>query len=224
AGASEPMQAIPIELRASATTEATAAPATATTTEESSEPAATTAAPAEPTIFEIQQEGSEVSYIIDEVLRGSPTTVIGTSNQVAGQIAVNPADPGSTQVGVIQINARTFATDQDRRDNAVRNFILNTDQFEFITFTPTSLVGLPESAAVGESYAFQIVGDLTIRDTTREVTWDVTVTPVGEGRLEGSATTSINRADWGLTIPNVPFVANVSEAIQLEIDFVATAL
>ncbi len=184
------------------------------------------AAPAEasaPIIFEIEQESSQARYVIDEVLRGNPVTVVGSTNQVAGQIVVNPADPGATQLGTIQINARTFATDEARRDTAVRNRILLTDQYEYITFTPTLLVGLPESASAGQPYSFQVVGGLTIRDQTREVTWDVTVTPVSESRLEGSAMTTIAYADWGLGIPQVPFVAGVSEQVRLELDFVATA-
>jgi polyisoprenoid-binding protein YceI len=217
----------------SPTTEENAPAATATTEEAAPTEAAPAeasptveAAPAEasaPIIFEIEQESSQARYVIDEVLRGNPVTVVGSTNQVAGQIAVNPADPGATQLGTIQINARTFATDEDRRDTAVRNRILLTDQYEYITFTPTSLVGLPESASAGQPYSFQVVGGLTIRDQTREVTWDVTVTPVSESRLEGSAMTTIAYADWALSIPQVPFVAGVSEQVRLELDFVATA-
>jgi hypothetical protein len=35
--------------------------------------------------------------------------------------------------------------------------------------------------------------------------------------------TTIAYADWGLGIPQVPFVAGVSEQVRLELDFVATA-
>jgi hypothetical protein len=35
------------------------------------------------------------------------------------------------------------------------------------------------------------------------------------------ASTTIQRGDFGLTIPNVPFVANVGEEVLLELDFVA---
>jgi hypothetical protein len=34
----------------------------------------------------------------------------------------------------------------------------------------------------------------------------------------------VNRGDFGLTIPNVPIVANVSEQVTLDIVFVATAV
>ena len=196
------------------------------------EPAVETAPPSEPTpaaeakepiIFEIQQEGSQARYVIDEVLRGVPTTVVGSTNQVAGQIAVDPANR-IAQVGTILINARTFVTDESRRDNAVQNRILLTDQYEYITFAPTAIAGLPDSASVGESYTLQVTGDLTIRDVTRPVTFDVTVTALSESQLEGSARATIRYADWGISIPQVPFVASVSDEVQLELDFVAGAI
>ncbi|HYN89054.1 MAG TPA: YceI family protein, partial [Ardenticatenaceae bacterium] len=196
------------------------------------EPAVETVPPAEPTpaaeaqepiIFEIQQEGSQARYVIDEVLRGAPTTVVGSTNQVAGQIAVDPANR-TAQVGTILINARTFATDESRRDNAVQNRILLTNQYEYITFAPTAIAGLPDSAGVGESYTFRVTGDLTIRDVTRPVTFDVTVTALSESQLEGSARAAIRYADWGISIPQVPFVASVADEVQLELDFVAGAV
>ncbi|HEX5692906.1 MAG TPA: YceI family protein, partial [Roseiflexaceae bacterium] len=127
-----------------------------------------------------------------------------------------------SQVGVIQINARTLTTDSEFRNRAIKNQILNTDAYEFITFTPKQLMGLPESSAIGESYTFQIVGDLTIRDVTQQVTFDVTATPVSDARLEGTAQTTINYADYGISIPQVRQVASVDPQVRLELDFVAS--
>ncbi len=195
----------------------------ATSTEEAAAPTEAAAEAAAPTVFEIQQGASQARYIIDEVLRGNPVTVVGSTDQVAGQIAVDPSNPSATQLGTIQVNARTFATDESRRDSAVQNRILLTNEYEYITFEPTALVGLPESGAVGQSYTFQIVGNLTIRDQSHEVTWDATVTPVSATTLQGSASTTIAYAEWGVSIPSVPFVANVGDQVRLELDFTATA-
>lgn len=175
----------------------------------------------EPTLFEIVQAESEVRFIIDEVLRGEPQTVIGVTDQVAGEILIDPADPGSSQVGAILVNARTLATDDNRRNRTIGNQILDTGRFEFITFNPTKISGLPDSAGLGDNITFEIIGDLTIRDVTNEVTFQVTVVPVSGERLEGTASTTVQRADFGLVIPDVPFIANVGEEVGLEIDFVA---
>ena len=181
----------------------------------------TAASAAGPIVAQIVQEESEARFVIDEVLNNAPKTVVGATNQVAGEIAVDPQDPPKTRVGTIQVNVRGLATDSEFRDRAIKNRILNTDQFEFVTFAPTQIVGLPANGSVGQSYSFQIIGDLTVRDVTKAVTFDVTANPISETRLEGTAQTTIRYADFGLTIPQVRQVARVSDQVRLEIDFVA---
>ncbi|MBK8985529.1 MAG: YceI family protein [Chloroflexi bacterium] len=166
---------------------------------------------------------SQVSFELDEDLRGSRITVVGTTDQVAGQLGVDLADLSSAQVGVLQINARTLATDNDFRNRAIQNEILNTGAYEFITFTPTAVNGLSASANIGEAITFTIVGDLTIRDVTQSATFTVMATAVSETQLTGTATAVISRADYNLNIPSVPNVANVEEEVQLTIRFTANA-
>ena len=47
-------------------------------------------------LYRITPEESEVRYIIDEVKRGQPTTVVGTTNQVAGDIRLDLNNPAHT--------------------------------------------------------------------------------------------------------------------------------
>jgi len=172
-------------------------------------------------VFEIDPNASSARFVIDEILRGSPYTVVGTTNQVAGQIAADLDDLDTAQVGTIRINARTLTTDADGRNRMLKNQILQTDQHEYITFTPRQMVGLPETVTVGQSFTFQMAGDLTIKDVTRDATFDVVVTPTAENRLEGTASSSIRYADWGVSIPQVPSVAGVADQVALHLDFVA---
>lgn len=172
-------------------------------------------------VFEIDPNASSARFVIDEILRGSPYTVVGTTNQVAGQIAADLDDLDTAKVGEIRINARTLTTDADGRNRMLKNQILLTDQHEYIVFAPKQMVGVPESVTVGQSFNFQMVGDLTIRGTTREATFDVSVTPTTEDRLEGTAKSVIRYADWGVTIPQVPSVAGVADQVALHLDFVA---
>lgn len=181
-------------------------------------------AAAEPVIYQIVPAESEARFLIDEVLRGDPITVVGATDQVAGQLAVDFSDPPASQVGVIQVNARTLATDNDFRNRAIKNAILVTNSYEFVTFTPTAITGLPASAAVGETYTFQIIGDLTVTDVTREVTFDVTATATDATQLAGTASTNVLYTDFDLFIPDAPAVDTVDDTVRLEIDFVAEAV
>lgn len=178
------------------------------------------------TTYVIDQEQSEARFYIDEVLRGEDVTVVGATNQIGGEVVVNTANPQASEVGEILINARTLTTDQNMRNNALRSFILlsSRDQYEFITFQPSALEGLPSDAIeAGATLTFQIVGDLTIVETTNEVTFDVSVTLNEDNSISGSATTTVLYPDFELTIPNVPAVASVEDEVTLEFDFVAVA-
>ena len=238
-GNNEPVEltAIPVntpttapEPTAEPTVEPTAEPEDPAPTEEAMvEPTAEptvepTAAPvAAPITFQIVAAESEARFSLGEVLAGSPKTVVGVTSDLAGEMLVDLNDLSTAQLGVIQISAGTLATDNEFRNGSLREFILQTDDYPFITFTPTALNGLPAAAAVGDTITFEIVGDLTIRDVTQSVTFMATVTVVSETSLEGSATTTVNRTDFGLEIPSVPNVADVDEEVILEIDFVAAA-
>lgn len=175
--------------------------------------------------FNIVPDESEVRFEIDEDLRGQRNTVIGRTNQVAGQLVVNFDNPAETQVGTIRINVRTLVTNDEFRNRAIRGQILLSarDEFEFGEFVPTSVTGMPDQVTIGEPISFQIAGDLTLRGITNPVTFDVTVTPVSETQLEGTASAVTDRTLYGMEIPSVPGVANVEEEVELYIDFVATA-
>ena len=173
------------------------------------------------TVFELVPGESEVTFTLDETLRGLPTTVVGLSREVAGQIAVNFDQPAASQIGPLLINARTLQTDNSFRNNAIHSVILDSQRHEFITFTPGQITGLPEAFVPDEAVTLQIAGELTIRETTLPVTFLATVVANGRSQLTGSATAQITRSAFNLQVPNAPGVANVSDEVQLTIEFVA---
>ncbi len=194
------------------------------TTETATETPQPTPVSAELITAELVQADSQARFIINEVLDGQPNTVVGVTDQVAAQILIDPTNPANVRMGPVQVNARTLVTDSGNRNRAIQNIILETGTYEFITFTPKSFVGLPETGAVGDTFFFQIVGDLTIRDETHEVTFDATVTVDSDTRMHGLATASILRSTFNLNVPDVPFVASVDQSLTLEVEFVAAAV
>ena len=194
-------------------------------TESAELPAPTSTSPtAEAMRFRIAPGASSVAtFTLGEVLRGTPTTVIGKTDQVAGDIVVDLAHPSSSEVGMIRINARTLATDSRNRDGMISRFILQSakDEYEYLTFVPKSLGGLPSAAKIGVPIVFTITGDLTIAGVTRSVTWNATVTVSSDQELEGSAAATVRRSDFKLTIPSVPSVAEVTDDVSLKLTFTA---
>ena len=178
------------------------------------------------TIYRIDSTQSEVRFIMQEDLRGARVDVIGITKDVGGDIIVDLQQPQNSTVNPIVINARTLATDQNFRNQAIRSRILRSaeDEYEFITFTPTSISGLPTTPITDGPVTFQVTGDLKIVEVTKSVTFDVTIASVSDTEISGAGSAIINWADYNLSIPNAPGVANITPEVTLEIDFVAQAV
>lgn len=178
------------------------------------------------TAFVIDETRSEASFEIDEVLRESPNSVVGTTSELGGQVVVDPDDLSTVQISQIIVNGRTLATGNGFRDRAIRGpVILNSsdDQFEFITFDPTEISGLSGTAEVGDELSFTVTGDFTVKGTTNQEVFDVTVTFVDEATISGAASTTVMRDAYGIGIPSAPGVADVSEEVVISLSFVAVA-
>jgi polyisoprenoid-binding protein YceI len=84
-------------------------------------------------------------------------------------------------------------------------------------FIPNEVRGLPFPLPQTGTASFELIGDLTIRDTTRRITWEATATFNGQ-EISVQAKTSFRFADFGLSIPRVASVLSVEETIRLETD------
>jgi polyisoprenoid-binding protein YceI len=141
------------------------------------------------------------------------STVRGAFMKVTGSAKYDPSDPtkGSTDVS---IDATSVDTRVEMRDNDLRspNF-LDVQKYPAITFHSKQT----KSAGSGK---LQIVGDLTIHGVTKEVTLDVDgpsapiKDPWGNQRIGASASTKINRKDFGIN--GAPGV--VGDEITITID------
>jgi polyisoprenoid-binding protein YceI len=176
-------------------------------------------------MFHIVPEESDVRIFINEVLLGEPKTVVGATNQVAGNLLVDFENPASAQVGLIRVNVRTLETDNEIRNRALRGQILEADEpeFEFAEFIPTGLRNLPDDVTINEPFTFEITGMLRVHGVARNITFEATVTPVSETRIEGFARTTVDYRDFDMRIPSAAGVGSISNEVGLEIDFVAVA-
>jgi polyisoprenoid-binding protein YceI len=174
-------------------------------------------------LFHIVPDESEVQFRIDEVLLGRPKTVIGITDQVAGDFLVDFETPANSQIGVIRINVRTLKTDNEFRNRALRSQILEADrdEFEYAELIITELIDLPNVINIGETINFQISGDLTVHGVSHSVIFDSGVNVISSTRLEGIASATVYYSDFDITIPEASGVANISDELHLKIDFIA---
>lgn len=167
-------------------------------------------------MYTISNAGSEARYELDEILKGNPKHVTGVTNAVTGQIEIKA---GVVTIKDIAVNARTFKTDSEKRDNAVGRYILKSEESvnEFITFRNVVVTGASELMEVGKAVTANATGDLTIAGVTRETTFRVDGTLKDGKVLEGIATATVKRSDFALKIPEIESVTNVSDEVLLTI-------
>ena len=172
-------------------------------------------------LYQIDPTQSEVRYEVGETFFQDNrfAVAIGTTQGIAGELLIDFAQPANTQIGDIVIDVSQFTSDESRRDNFIRNNGLQSAQYPLATFTPQSIDGLPAQIAEGESVSFTMTGDLTVKETTRSVTWDVTLTLVGD-QIAGTASTEISMSDFGVGPIQLAFLAT-EDQVNLFFDFVA---
>ena len=145
----------------------------------------------------------------------------GETSEVVGRIVFDADGAIVADESSIVIQAGTLKTDNDRRDRYVREQTLQTANYPEIIFRPTSAEGLPSPLSeAGGEVEFTLSGDLTIRDQTRPVTWDVTA-EFGDS-ITGLAAIDIDFEQFGMDKPSVAVVVSVGDTIRLELDFVGT--
>jgi polyisoprenoid-binding protein YceI len=124
--------------------------------------------------------------------------VKGTFTDVQGTAVFDEAEPGKSSVN-IQIATASIDTSNKKRDDHLRS----PDFFDVVTYPVMSFVS--KEVVVANGVPTQINGELTLHGETRAVTLEVeefsqTVTdPWGNIRRGASASTTINRKDFGLT-------------------------
>jgi polyisoprenoid-binding protein YceI len=126
------------------------------------------------------------------------TTVRGAFKTVNGTLFYDKEHLENSLVEAVIETASLNSTGVQQRDDHLRSpDFLHVEKYPTITFKSTK--GEPYD---GGSRA-KITGDLTIRDVTRPVTLDAeflgeSKSPYGTTNVGFTATTRINREDWGL--------------------------
>ncbi|GAB4560103.1 MAG: hypothetical protein Kow0047_06470 [Anaerolineae bacterium] len=175
--------------------------------------------------FTIVPEETTASYTIDEVFLNQNNrlnTAVGTTHEVEGYIVLNYDDPTASEFGQFVVDISTLTSDSDRRDRAIRERWLESAKYPLATFVVKEVKNFPADAQEGQEIAFQLVGDMTVKETTREVTWDVTAMLQGD-RLTGKATTFILLEDFNVPPPSIGGILRVTDGMTLTLDFVMQA-
>lgn len=146
------------------------------------------------------------------------SNVRGEFENVTGTVDFNEENPTETKVDV-QIDVASINTRDTQRDQHLESpDFFNAELYPTIRFKSKRVERTGDNSA-------RLVGELTIKDITREVHLDVDYagmvqSPWGATSAGFTATTTIKRSDWGLNW-NVALEAGgwlVGEQVKINID------
>jgi polyisoprenoid-binding protein YceI len=125
------------------------------------------------------------------------SNVRGEFQKVSGTVTFDPAKPEATKINA-EIDVSSISTREPQRDAHLRSAdFFDVENFPTMTFASTSVRRGDKS--------LEVVGNLTIRGTTREVVLALEgptpeqTDPWGNVRVGASASTAIKRSDFGMT-------------------------
>lgn len=174
-------------------------------------------------VFQIVPEESQISYEVGEVFLNQNNAfnmAIGVTSQVSGEIFVDRDNPQNSSIGPVSVDISQFQSDSARRDNAIRNRFLESSKYPISTFTPLEIQGLPEDYQEGDQITFQVSGDLSVREMTLPVTFDVTMSGE-EDMIVGEAETVILMSDFGFGPISIGGILNTEDEVRIVFKFVA---
>jgi polyisoprenoid-binding protein YceI len=155
---------------------------------------------------------------LEFVARHMMAKVRGRFTEFSGTIQI--ADIPEQSSAKIEIDVNSVSTRDDRRDGHLRSGdFFEVEKFPTISFSSTAL--RPQ----GEENRWELDGELTMRNVTRPVTWQLEFhganqDPWGGHRAAFSAWTEVDRNQWDLSW-NAPLETGgflLSRNIRLEVD------
>lgn len=131
-------------------------------------------------------EGSSVTFNI----RNFGFGVDGTFTGLQGKILFDPKDPGKANFEV-SVDAATVNTDNSLRDNHLKKEeYFDVQNHARIRFVSTGVAG-------GKDGKYIMSGKLTIKTTTKDISFPFTASPMGNDYIFSGSFT-INRRDFGV--------------------------
>jgi polyisoprenoid-binding protein YceI len=180
----------------------------------------TTVTPTQVTTWTIDPSHSLAEFSVRHMM---VSTVKGRFTQLSGSIVFDPEDHSRSSVQA-EIATASVSTSDEQRDAHLRSAdFFDAEQFPTVRFTSTRIEPV-------DAERVRVIGDLTIRGTTREVVIDAELNgqganPWGKQVIGFSGRTSLNRKDFGLNW-NVALEAGgvlVSDTIKINLEIEATA-
>lgn len=182
--------------------------------------------------FQIVAEESQASYTVDEEFFSGAVsrlgkqlglfTTVGTTSEINGQVTLDLGGAPEVVSGEFVVDISSLTSDDRRRDQRIREQFLQSAIYPEARFTVTGAENLPDRYQPGQQAQFRLLGDMTIREVTQPVAFDVVATLDGD-TLTGTATTELLMIDFGFDPPEIGGMMKSENDFVVTVDFTARA-
>jgi polyisoprenoid-binding protein YceI len=161
---------------------------------------------AAPIHLQIDPQKSEIKATVADPLARLRETgeMEATLRIISGEVDGDPQNPGQTGHVKFVIDATTFDSGDNHRDNVVLGTALDTAEYQTISFESTHLENV-QIDVPGKMGHTVVVGNLTLHGTTREIRVPADISLNLDGTLNGDGEVSFNYTDFGVRVPRLLF-------------------
>ena len=176
-----------------------------------------TGAPASGT-YTIEGSASMALYTAHETFlqQNSPFTPVGKTAAVTGTLVLAA---GRFQPSTVTVDLRALKTDSTKRDRRVQA-ALATARYPDAVFAINGEQTGSAAVAPGSTATVKLTGTMTIHGTKQPMVWDAQVDLTG-GTLHLTGGTSFKMSAFGVTPPSIGGFVSVEDGAELNVDFTA---
>lgn len=150
--------------------------------------------------FKVDPTATKITAAVAEpmaMIRGSAT---GTFKVVSGEVQGDPKSIADTGRVALAINAASYTTDSESRDQDVKQNALEVDKYPTISFNGD---GFPEVTKNGERAAkLRLLGKLTLHGVTKEIVLPLAAHIDGQGRFIADGSYTLRFEEFGVKRPS----------------------
>lgn len=146
---------------------------------------------------------SVVGYRVKEILFGQATEGVGRTKDVQASLTISD---NAVTTASFTVQMGTLMSDTAKRDGQFNGRIMDVATHPTATFSLTKPITLPANAVSGDVISMDTTGELTLRGTTKTVTFPV------EAQVQGSTFTVVGNinivfSEWSIPEPGLPGIS-----------------
>lgn len=170
-------------------------------------------------LFRIVPETSEARYEVEEILFRifRWNRAIGRTRAVQGEFRLTSDGRPVRDGNWFKVDISTLTSNSANRDRMIQAYWLESEQNPLAEFIATAIEPSSIKFEEGQAVRFKLAGNMTIRQTTRPLTFEVEAALKGD-TISGTAQALLRMKDFDFDPPEIPLVVWVEDSVDIVIE------